>query len=833
MMRSGGFHFGILQKILLSFLIVSGIPLLILGYIANKNLRNAGLQAAQRAEEMSDEDLASANHLGKISIEDSVQALDLKSTEAIEVRTVELASRIADFLHERDRDILMLSSFTPDAGRYLDVYLASKGNVVKTDPALLSRPKEPLPPFESVNAENSQQWRHRPPIRFPTKAVPLYKEITFVDPAGREKIKIVDGKICSELMDVSRVEQTYCKAEDYFRHLKDLEKGEIYVSDVIGAYVRGWLYKTPQGLRVKPESAYAGKENPGGRKFEGIVRWATPVFDAGGKKAGYVTMALDYTHVMEFTDHVMPTEERFSIFSDGGSGDYAFIWDHRDRCISHARDFFICGYDPRTGKEVPGWLSEDTYGEYRKSGLTLDRFVAKLPPFRNFTQKKHGSVEQVKEGNISLDCRVLDNAPQCEGWHQGTEDGGSGSFLIRWSDLWKLTTYAAIPYYTGKYGKSKRGFGYVTIGANVDDFHKDATATKVTIEKSILQEGREMALANAKTRQFINEKAAHNRRTMMAIMLTAGCLVIGTSVVISLNIVKPLRSLNEGALAMSQGNFDQSIAVTSTDEVGQLAATFNEMAKSIAEVDKMKSDFVTIASHELKTPIQAMLLSISGILEGYSGNIDEEVREDLLVAKGGIERLMRLVDNLLNLSRIEARKIDLDVSPTRADEIVDRAIAEVNDLAREHGHHIVRDLPADMPVVEADKDRIVQVVINLLSNSVKYSPDSGVIIVRVEKDKETVKFMVADNGYGIPVWAIDEIFKKFFQADSVMAQKVGGTGLGLTISKGIVEKHHGSITCESPLRETAFPDLPLGGERKGSVFVVSLPMSQSWNEAHG
>ncbi len=605
------------------------------------------------------------------------------------------------------------------------------------------------------------------------------------------------------------------------------------MSDVIGAYVRGWLYKTPQGLKVRPESAYAGKENPGGRKFEGIVRWATPVFDAGGNKTGYVTMALDYTHVMEFTDHVMPTGERFSVFSDGGSGNYAFIWDYQDRCISHARDFFICGYNPQTGKEVPGWVSEPTYGEYSKSGLALERFVAKLPSFRNFTHKKLGSVEQMKAGSIPLDCRVLDHAPQCEGWHQGTEDGGSGSFLIRWSGLWKLTTYAAIPYYSGKYGKSKRGFGYVTVGANVDDFHKDATVTKATIEKSIVQEGREMALANAKTRQFINERAAHNRRTMTAIMLTAGCLVIGTSVVISLNIMKPLRSLTEGALAMSKGNFDQSIAVTSTDEVGQLAATFNEMAKSIAEVDKMKSDFVTIASHELKTPIQAMLLSISGILEGYSGNIDEEVREDLLVATGGIERLMRLVDNLLNLSRIEARKIDLDISLTRADEIVDKAIAEVNDLACAQGHHIVRDLPVDMPMIEADRDRIFQVLINLLSNSVKYSPDGGVIVVRIEKTKETVKFIVADNGYGIPAWATEEVFKKFFQADSVMAQKVGGTGLGLTISKGIIEKHNGSITCESPVPETVFPHLPLGGERRGSIFVVSLPVSQSWNEARG
>jgi signal transduction histidine kinase len=241
----------------------------------------------------------------------------------------------------------------------------------------------------------------------------------------------------------------------------------------------------------------------------------------------------------------------------------------------------------------------------------------------------------------------------------------------------------------------------------------------------------------------------------------------------------------------------------------------------------MKSDFVTVASHELRTPIQAMLLGVSGILGGFSGNINDEVRQDLELAKDGIERLMRLVTNLLDLSRIESRKTVLRKAETAVHEIVDRAIAEVLDLANAHRHTIVKQIPPDIGKIEVDKDRMIQVIINCLSNAIKYSPDGGTIIVKAEQKEGEMIFFIADNGYGIPSWAQKEIFKKFFQADSIMSQKVGGSGLGLTITKEIVENHGGSIICESPSPAGDFPELPLGGDRKGAVFTILLPTSSS------
>ncbi len=822
-----GIRFGLLPKLLICFLALSVTPLLILGYVAHGNLKDTGFQAAMRAEEMGVMTLGAARDLGSDAIRDSENALIEKSTEAIELRTEELAARIADFLYERDRDILFIASIQPNAQTYLNFYNAFQKSVITADSPSEEGGGEEPSALKSANPENRQAWRHRRPYGFQRILSPLYKEITFVDIYGMERIKISEGKVSSILLDISKRENTYCKAEDYFPKLQRLEREGIYVSGVVGAYVKGWLYETPEGIKVRRESAYAGKENPGGRKFEGIIRWATPLFDEKGKKLGYVTLALDHIHLMEFTEHVAPSEARFSALSDAGSGNYAFIWDNRDRSIVHPRHFFIMGYDPETGREVPGWVSQETYDAYKSSGMDFDAFMQLRPHFSNFTQKKRGAREQSEAGVIGLDCRALDMAPQCQGWHEGTEDGGSGSFLILWSGLRKLTTYAAIPYYTGDYGTSKRGFGYVTIGANVDEFYKAAVATKARIENSINKEAEQILETNNRSKAILDASVSQSLALMAAITVFAVFCVVMASFTITMNITKPIKELTKGAKAMREGDLEQSINVSSSDEIGDLAVSFNEMAKAIREVDRMKSEFVTIASHELRTPIQAMLLGISGVLEGYSGSIDEEVREDLELARSGIERLMRLVEDLLDLARIEAHKIELSFSAALPGDLIEKALNEIGDLARAHNHDVIVGVSNDLPPVMVDRDRMVQALINLISNAIKYTPDNGKIIVEAARDGDAIVFSVIDNGYGIPVWAQEEVFKKFFQADSVMSHRVGGSGLGLTITKGIVEEHGGRIVCRSPVDPESVSALPLGGVRLGSAFYLYVPLSIS------
>jgi hypothetical protein len=241
---------------------------------------------------------------------------------------------------------------------------------------------------------------------------------------------------------VANPANTYCRAETYFAALKRLNPGEIYVSEVIGPYVKGHMIGTygrtragEMGIPFAPEkSGYAGKENPVGKRFRGLVRWGTPVVE-GGRITGYVTLALDHTHIMEYTDHIVPTAQRYSAISDAGSGNYAFMWDFKGRNISHPRDYFIVGYDPETGSPAVPWLDEEMYAIWQQSGRSIETFFSRAPLFKEQSLAKKAANPLTKAGMLGLDCRYLNFAPQCTGWQTLTENGGSGSFLIFWSGV--------------------------------------------------------------------------------------------------------------------------------------------------------------------------------------------------------------------------------------------------------------------------------------------------------------------------------------------------------------------------------------------------------------
>ena len=350
--------------------------------------------------------------------------------------------------------------------------------------------------------------------------------------------------------------------------------------------------------------------------------------------------------------------------------------------------------------------------------------------------------------------------------------------------------------------------------------------TRASIEKSIVEQEREIKKAISIAGEVIEKNSSKNRLAITIIALISAIAVIGASIIISLNITNPLKRLTEGAEAISRGDLEQKIEVKHRDEVGKLARSFNEMADAVAQVDRMKSEFVTIASHELRTPIHAMLLSVSGLLEGFSGEVSDEVREDLEIVDEGISRLRRLIENLLDLSRMEAGKTELDISSTSYSEVIEKAVDEVTELIEAHNHTLIRNVSGDIPHISMDRDKMIQVIINLLSNSIKYTPDGGKIAIGTEKNEQEVVLYVADNGYGVPSWAKEKIFEKFFQADSIITQRVGGSGLGLTISKRIIEEHLGTISCNSPIEEGRFSEFPLGGERQGTIFIITLPIDR-------
>ena len=237
--------------------------------------------------------------------------------------------------------------------------------------------------MESNLQENDKYFNHIKDKQYPKKQLLIYKEISFFDLEGNEKIKVSSSN--TTLKNISKKENTLCKSETYFNKIDSLKKGEIYVSDVIGEYVPSNIVGSftkakakKANIEFKPENhGYAGKENPKGKKFEGIIRFVTPKYE-NGKKIGYISMALDHKHIMEFTDYVVPTKESSLNYSDASSGNYAFMWDSEGRNIAHARDYFISGFNKETGnREIP-WLSQDITDKINVSDQKWDTFLEEL-----------------------------------------------------------------------------------------------------------------------------------------------------------------------------------------------------------------------------------------------------------------------------------------------------------------------------------------------------------------------------------------------------------------------------------------------------------------------
>jgi len=352
--------------------------------------------------------------------------------------------------------------------------------------------------------------------------------------------------------------------------------------------------------------------------IQGLVRWAIPLTQ-NGTITGYITLALDHTHIMEFTDHIVPTSERYSDISDAGSGNYAFMWDHMGRNISHPRDYSIAGYDPATGEPAIPWLEEGIYENFKNSGLDIGGFLKTLPEYDHQSLSKIPSKEMLQKGLVGLDCRYLNFAPQCDGWHKLTQYGGSGSFVIEWSGLKKLTTAAAIPYFTGQYKNSPRGFGYVTIGANVGEFHRPADETAAAIKET---EGRfietieKQNMENKKVIETSLRETAVRLAGYTAIMVV---LVIAVAVMMASALTRRITTMIKGISKFQRGDMDYRLPVQSQDEMGALGCSFNSMADtiqtSILELEQSKSS-VEDSNVSLKAMLSNIIDSMPSVIIG-------------------------------------------------------------------------------------------------------------------------------------------------------------------------------------------------------------------------
>jgi len=301
--------------------------------------------------------------------------------------------------------------------------------------------------------------------------------------------------------------------------------------------------------------------------------------------------------------------------------------------------------------------------------------------------------------------------------------------------------------------------------------------------------------------------------------------------VISWSFIRPVREAQRVLDRIATGDFSTTVSVDNRDEFGVLAARMNHMSaelrrlyeeqregalqlaalnSQLARASQAKSEFLANMSHELRTPMNAILGFTEMILDDIYGEVPPDVRGPIQDVRTCGQQLLRLINDVLDLSKIEAGHMELSLTDYSVQEVVETARTSLRSLAAEKGLEFTADVQPDIPIAHGDGKRITQCLTNLVGNALKFTKQGAVSIsARLEGDQ--VVYSVADTGIGIPGDQLDHIFGEFRQVDSSISREFGGTGLGLSITKTFVELHGGRIWVESE-------------PGRGSTFRFAIPL---------
>jgi signal transduction histidine kinase len=314
----------------------------------------------------------------------------------------------------------------------------------------------------------------------------------------------------------------------------------------------------------------------------------------------------------------------------------------------------------------------------------------------------------------------------------------------------------------------------------------------------------------------MNEALAATFRSAMvqALLLSASAAIFAAVVVsltLSARIVTPIERLLTASRRIAAGHYAERVPEIGRDELGALAVQFNIMAVELEGAERRRVALIGDVAHELRTP----LATIEGYAEGLLDGVVEPSAATWVVLHDEVGRLRRLVSELQELSRAEARQLTLHRAPISPAAIVAQAVARIAPQFVEKGVTLAQDASPHLPLVRVDADRIIQVLINLLGNALRYTPEGGAVTIRVAQQGDTVVFSAADTGIGVAPEHLPQLFERFYRVDKARSRTLGGSGIGLTIAKALVEAHGGRIWAES------------AGEGQGTTFTFSIPTAVS------
>ena len=313
---------------------------------------------------------------------------------------------------------------------------------------------------------------------------------------------------------------------------------------------------------------------------------------------------------------------------------------------------------------------------------------------------------------------------------------------------------------------------------------------------------------------FENYRSAVTESMAIAAGIAAAVAVL-VSVLITQQVIAPVRHMMEASQRIAEGYYDERVQVRGDlskqdqDELSLLALSFNQMATSLQQTEEIRMRMIADVAHELRTP----LTTIKGTMEALIDEVVQPEKEIFYQIHTEAGRLQNLVKDLQELSRIEAGAYELNIQPLPVSELLDMTIPRLSIQYNEKNVILEINLSSDQFVVNSDPDRTVQILINLLGNALQYTPEGGRVKVNIKKQDREILFSVIDTGIGFTAEHKPHLFKRFYRVDKSRSRIGGGSGIGLTISKYLVEKQGGQIWAESP------------GLDKGSTFSFTLPES--------
>ena len=299
------------------------------------------------------------------------------------------------------------------------------------------------------------------------------------------------------------------------------------------------------------------------------------------------------------------------------------------------------------------------------------------------------------------------------------------------------------------------------------------------------------------------------RNMIIGISLLMIIVVISISIFISQKISKPIIVVSKMTDSLKRGGYDQTLEYESSIvEIDNLVNSINDLSKELYNMEKLRKRLTSDISHELRTPLTSIQTHLEAMIDG----IWEPTEERLISVNEEVIRISHLVDELKNLAKYDSDKNKLNISEVDLEQLIKNIIYNNESFALEKNIKIEYNL--EKIKAHIDKEKISQVIVNLISNAIRYTNCNcerlGKIIIRLYKEENLIKISVKDNGIGIPKKSLDYIFERFYRVDKSRCRNTGGTGVGLTICKSIIDLHNGNIEVKSEVN-------------KGSETIVSIP----------